>query len=58
MPGTHVGGNTVIGAGCVVTRDISAGVLAAGNPCRVLRAIGPHDREYFFRGEKIDWENL
>lgn len=58
LPGTHIGGSTVIGAGSVVTRDIPAGVLAAGNPCRVLRAIGPHDREYFFRGEKIDWENL
>ena len=58
LPGTHIGGSAVIGAGSVVTRDIPAGVLAAGNPCRVLRAIGPHDREYFFRGEKIDWENL
>ena len=57
LPGTHIG-SAVIGAGSVVTRDIPAGVLAAGNPCRVLRAIGPHDREYFFRGEKIDWENL
>ena len=58
LPGTHIGGSAVIGAGSVVTRDIPAGVLAAGNPCRVLRAIGPHDREYFFRDEKIDWENL
>ncbi len=58
LPGTHIGGSTVIGAGSVVTRDIPAGVLAAGNPCRVLRAIGPLDRESFFRGEKIDWENL
>ena len=58
LPGTHIGGSAVIGAGSVVTRDIPAGVLSAGNPCRVLRAIGPHDREYFFRGEKIDWENL
>ena len=58
LPGTHIGGSAVIGAGSVVTRDIPAGVLAAGNPCRGLRAIGPHDREYFFRGEKIDWENL
>ena len=58
LPGTHIGGSAVIGAGSVVTRDIPAGVLAAGNPCRVLRAIGPHDREYFFRAEKIDWENL
>jgi len=30
----------VVGAGSVVTRDLPAGVLAAGNPCRVLRPIG------------------
>lgn len=38
-PGVTVGAQTVIGAGSVVTRDISAGVFAAGNPCRVLRDI-------------------
>jgi maltose O-acetyltransferase len=38
-PGVTVGPGSVIGAGSVVTRDIPAGVLAAGNPCRVLRAI-------------------
>jgi maltose O-acetyltransferase len=35
----HVGSRSVIGAGSVVTRDIPAGVFAAGNPCRVIRAI-------------------
>ena len=39
LPGVTVGENTVIGAGSVVTRDLSANVVAAGNPCRVLRAI-------------------
>jgi acetyltransferase-like isoleucine patch superfamily enzyme len=34
-----VGSKTVIGAGSVVTRDIPSGVVAAGNPCRVLRKI-------------------
>jgi acetyltransferase-like isoleucine patch superfamily enzyme len=38
-PGVTVGAGAVIGAGSVVTRDIPAGVLAAGNPCRVLRPI-------------------
>jgi maltose O-acetyltransferase len=38
-PGVHIGGRCVIGAGSVVTRDIPAGVFAAGNPCRVLREI-------------------
>src|SRR5712675_63978 len=38
-PGVKVGSKTVIGAGSVVTRDIPDGVFAAGNPCRVIRAI-------------------
>ena len=38
-PGVTIGDNTVIGSGSVVTRDIPAGVLAAGNPCRVIRKI-------------------
>lgn len=57
-PGVSIGENTVIGAGSTVTRDIPANVLAAGNPCRILREISDHDREYFFRNETIDWENL
>jgi galactoside O-acetyltransferase len=32
--------------------------VAVGNPCRVLREVGEHDREYFFRSERIDWEEL
>jgi maltose O-acetyltransferase len=39
-PGVRVGAGTVIGAGSVVTRDIPAGVFAAGNPCRVIREVG------------------
>jgi maltose O-acetyltransferase len=39
-PGVHVGTGSVIGAGSVVTRDVPASVLAAGNPCRVVRKIG------------------
>lgn len=39
LPGVHIGANTVIGAGSVVTRDIPDGVFAAGNPCRVIREI-------------------
>jgi maltose O-acetyltransferase len=38
-PGVKVGSRSVIGAGSVVTRDIPSGVLAAGNPCRVIREI-------------------
>ena len=39
LPGVSIGDNTTIGAGSVVTRDIAANVVAAGNPCRVLRAV-------------------
>ncbi|TPG63564.1 sugar O-acetyltransferase [Hymenobacter nivis] len=38
-PGVRIGDNTTIGAGSVVTRDVPANVLAAGNPCRVIRAL-------------------
>jgi maltose O-acetyltransferase len=38
-PGTNIGDGTVVGAGSVVTRSLPASVLAAGNPCRVLRPL-------------------
>lgn len=56
MPGVTIGDNTVIGAGSVVTKDIPANVVAVGNPCRVLRDIGDHDREYYYKNRKIDLE--
>jgi galactoside O-acetyltransferase len=37
LSGVNIGENTVIGAGSVVTKDVPANVIAAGNPCRVLR---------------------
>ena len=53
VPGVTIGDNTVIGAGSVVTKDIPSGVVAVGNPCRVLREINEHDREYYFKDRKI-----
>ena len=50
LPGVTIGSNTVIAAGSVVNRDIPAGVVAAGNPCRVLRAITDADREKYSKG--------
>lgn len=44
LPGVRIGSRTVIGAGSIVTRDIPDGVLAAGNPCRVIRDITDEDR--------------
>jgi maltose O-acetyltransferase len=38
-PGVSIGENTVVGAGSVVTRDLPAGVLAVGNPARVVRSL-------------------
>ena len=52
VPGVTIGDNTVIGAGSVVTKDIPSGVVAVGNPCRVLREIGEHDRKYYFKNKR------
>ena len=54
LPGVTIGDDSVIGAGSIVTKDIPAGVVAVGNPCRVLRPINDRDREYYFRELKID----
>lgn len=58
LPGVTIGDNTVIGAGSVVTRDVPANVVAVGNPCRVMRPIGEHDRQYYFREREIDEDLL
>lgn len=52
LPGVHIGSNTVIGAGSVVAKDIPEWVIAAGNPCRVIRKITEADRKYYYK----DWE--
>ena len=44
LPGVTIGQGAVIGAGSVVTHDIPPQVVAAGNPCRVLRPITEADR--------------
>ena len=56
MPGVTIGDNTVIGAGSIVTKDIPSNVVAVGNPCRVMREVGEHDRQFYFRDKKIDPE--
>lgn len=42
-PGVTIGHDTIIGSGSVVTKDIPSGVIAAGNPCRVIREITEED---------------
>lgn len=44
VPGVTIGNDTIIGAGSVVTRNIPSGVIAVGNPCRVLREITDKDK--------------
>lgn len=56
LPGVTIGDNTVIGAGSVVTKDIPANVVAVGNPCRVMREISDHDKEFYFKNRKINKE--
>ena len=58
VPGVRIGKNTVIGGGSVVTKDIPDNVVAVGNPCRVLREVGEHDKKYFYKNEEIDWETI
>lgn len=45
LPGVTIGGGSVVAAGSVVTGDIPSGVIAAGNPCKVLRPLTDADRE-------------
>ena len=44
LPGITIGDDTVIGAGSIVTKNIPSGVVAVGNPCKVLRAITEYDK--------------
>lgn len=57
-PGVRIGENTVIGAGSIVTKDIPANCIAAGNPCRVIREITEADRNLYFKDKSFDvtWE--
>ena len=60
-PGVTVGDCCVIGAGSVVTKDIPSWMIAAGNPCRVIRRITDADRRLLFRKEEIDdeaWQDI
>lgn len=56
LPGVHIGSNTVIGAGSVVTKDIPDWAVAVGNPCRVVRKITEEDKKYYFKDRVFDPE--
>ena len=61
-PGVTIGSDVVIGSGSVVTKDITSHVIAAGNPCRVIRAITDEDkvrwtreRDAYFADREKEW---
>lgn len=54
LPGITIGENSVIGAGSIVTKDIPANVVAFGNPCRVVRTINEHDREFYYKNLRFE----
>lgn len=56
LPGVHIGSNTVIGAGSVVTKDIPDWAVAVGNPCRVVRKITEEDKKYYYKDRVFDPE--
>jgi galactoside O-acetyltransferase len=58
LPGVTIGENTVIGAGSIVTKDIPANVVAVGNPCRVMREISDRDKEFFYKNDSFDWDEI
>lgn len=54
LPGVTIGDNVVIGAGSVVTKDIPDNMIAAGNPCKVIKEITEADRDYYYKNKKFD----
>jgi galactoside O-acetyltransferase len=53
LPGVAIGNDSVIGAGSVVTHDIPENVVALGNPCRILREINEHDKEFYYKDKRV-----
>lgn len=54
LPGVTIGDNVVVGAGSIVTKDLPDNVVAVGNPCKVLREVNEHDKEYYFKNYRIN----
>ena len=54
MPGVTIGNNVLIGAGSVVTKDVPDNVIAAGNPCKIIRTITDEDRDFYYRDHRFD----
>ncbi len=60
LPGVTIGGNSVVGAGSVVTKDVPSGTIAAGNPCRVIctRSEWIPSHEENLQNRKIPYDTL
>lgn len=56
-PGIKIGDHTVIGSGSVVTKDILPNVVAAGNPCKILRSITEDDKSYYYKSFSVEKNN-
>lgn len=57
LPGVSIGDNVVIGAGSVVTKSVPDNVIAAGNPCRIIRKITEADRRFYYKDREFDAED-
>ena len=57
-PGVKIGSGSVIGAGSVVISDIPENVIAAGNPCKIIRKITDEDIKYYFKKREFDSEAM
>lgn len=54
LPGITIGKYLVVGAGSVVTKDVPDYTIAAGNPCKPIRKIDAHDKEYYWKDRRFD----
>lgn len=58
LPGITVGDNSIVGAGSVVTKDVPANAIYAGNPARIIRMITEEDDYTYDKGKKIPQDIL
>ena len=58
LPGITIGDNSIVGAGSVVTKDVPANVIVAGDPARLIRMITEEDDYTYEKGKKIPQEIL